>query len=162
MNLRRNAIRAGIVCGLLGLSACHIALISDYDDAFDQQLISSQKDIAGFFQKMADNVSTTNNRKTAETYAQDTDAITKIHTDLSAMRVRAAAHPKNEATTSNVDHLAHTFAEFEAEYKASATTGPLDVAHINTELTIINADFTVMMAEELLKKQGSTTTGASK
>jgi hypothetical protein len=161
MNLRRNVVGAAIACGLVGLSACHMALVSDYDDAFDQQLISTQKDIDGFFQKMADNVSASDNRKTAETYAQDTDAMTKIHTDLSAMRVRAAAHPKNEATTSNVDHLTRSFNEFEAEYKASAA--PLNIAHINEEQTIINADFTVMMAEELLKKQVTTiTTGTSK
>ena len=48
-------VRAIAVVVLIGLTACHINLISDYDDTFDQQATSTQKDIDALMQKIIDN-----------------------------------------------------------------------------------------------------------
>jgi hypothetical protein len=155
--MRRFGLAVGLSL-LSAISACHIALVSDYDDTFDQELTATQKDMAALFDKIITNVSAQNSRVTAEIYSEDSAAISKVHTDISGLTVRAAAHTGEPEDLSNVKKFAHSFADFENEY---AKPPALDIVHAQDEEQILNDELTVMMKQELLKKQGKSTNGGS-
>jgi hypothetical protein len=142
---------------VLALAACQVVLVSDYDEMFDQELTSTQKDVAALLTKIGSKPNPANPLQTGETYAADADAYQKIGIDLSALAVRAAAHRNNAETVDSVQRLTRTFSAFEAEHKASLANpaAPLpSIQHVKDELNIINGDFKILMAQELLKKSG--------
>jgi hypothetical protein len=139
------------------LAACQVVLVSDYDEMFDQELTSTQKDVGALLTKIGSKTNPANPLQTGETYAANADAYQKVDTDLSALAVRAAAHRNNAEAVDSVQRLTRTFAAFESEHKASAAdpAAPLpSIQHVKNELNIMNGDFKILMAQELLKKSG--------
>ena len=151
---RRNPTRlkATLLIVALNLAACHVTLISDYDDTFDQEATAAQKDVDALFQKAINNPNPRQPDLTAETYASDKDAYAKINNELDALLVRAQAHQNNAATIDSVDRIIHSFSVVETEHK---TAPALHIKAIRNELKIMNDQFTALIAEELLKKQGN-------
>jgi hypothetical protein len=133
------------------LSACHIMLISDYDETFDQEATNAQKDVDALMQKIINNPSTTQSEFTAESFASDKDAYAKIDNELDAMLVRAQAHQHNEGTIGSVQKVAHSFSLIESEHKTKTS---VHIQQVRDELMLMNHEFTALIAEELLKKQG--------
>lgn len=145
-----SALRIFLVCSTLGIAACHVTLISEYDDVFDQEVTSTQKDVDALFQKIMANPSTAQPDMSAETYAADKDSYAKIHTELDGLLVRAQAHQHNEGTISSVSKIIHSFSLVENDHKNRSS---IRIEAARGELTIMNQEFTALMREELLKKQ---------
>jgi len=144
--------RAFLVVAPLILSACHITLISNYDEVFDQEATSAQKDVDSLFQKIIDNPDRLRPEFTAETYAADKDSYAKIRTELDALSVRAQAHQYNENTVASVGKIAHSFSVVEEEHKNKPA---LHIEAARGELNLMNQEFVALIKEELLKKQSA-------
>jgi hypothetical protein len=144
------AVRVFLVCSILGTTACHVTLISEYDDVFDQEATSTQKDVDALFQKIINNPDNTRPGISLETYASNKDSYTKIHTELDALFVRASAHQHNEGTLDSVSKITHSFSLVESGHRDRPA---INIEAARGELTIMNQEFTALMREELLKKQ---------
>lgn len=136
----------------LGISACHIMLLSDYDDVFDQEATNTQKDVDALFQKIIDNPDKARPEFTAETYTADRDAYAKIRTELDALSVRAQAHQHNENTIASVGKITNSFAVVEEEHKNKPS---LHIEAARGELRLMNQEFVALIKEELSKKQSA-------
>jgi len=158
--MRRLICVSAAVFAIVALSACHIMLISDYDDAFDQDLISTQKDVDSLFDKLVNNVSANDTSVTSQTYADNSDAMAKVRTDIDGLIVRAKAHTNNSDSVDGASHLQHSFSEFDAEFKSTKVS--LHVEHLATVHGIVDDEISLLMRMELLKKSGGNSTqGAS-
>jgi len=146
------AFRAFLVISPFILSACHITLVSDYDEVFDQEATSAQKDVDALFQKIMDNPDKARPEFTAETYAADKDSYAKIRTELDALSVRAQAHQHNENAIASVGKIAHSFSVVEEEHKNKLA---LHIEAARGELNLMNQEFVALIKEELLKKQSA-------
>jgi hypothetical protein len=140
-----------VTAGLLGISACHISLLSDYDDVFDREATNTQKEVDALYQKIIGNPNAQHPDITAETYASDRESYTNIRAELDGLRVRAQAHDHNENTVKSVDAIAHSFSVVEDEHKRNAE---LHIEAAKGELAMLNQQFTALIRQELLKKQG--------
>jgi hypothetical protein len=143
---------AFLVALSLVVTACHIMLLSDYDDVFDQEATNTQKDVDALFQKIIDNPDKTRPEFTAETYAADKDSYAKIRTELDALSVRAQAHQHNENTIASVGKITNSFAVVEEEHKNKPS---LHIEAARGELKFMNQEFVALIKEELLKKQSA-------
>jgi hypothetical protein len=133
------------------LTACHITLITDYDETFDQEATQAQKDVDALLQKIINNPNKQQPAMTADAYAMDKDAYAKIDNELQALLVRARAHQNNSGTIDSVQKVIHSFSLIENEHK---TKPSLRIAQVEEQKTIMNDEFTALIAEEILKKQG--------
>ena len=127
------------------LCAC-VTFVSSYDDIFDQQATSTQKEIDSFFQKLSED-----NGKPAGTYESNISGYGKIEVDLNSLLVRASAHDKNEQTIDQIKHVQATFEGAKALHKSQ---GHLSLPFDSIERKTINEEFTAMEKLELLKKRG--------
>ena len=141
-----------IATALFGASACHTALLSDYDDVFDQEASNTQKDVDGLFRKIIGNPDKSNPSVSAETYAGNKDAYARIETELDALEVRAQAHDHNDGTIDSVRKIQASFSDVEEAYK---TKPSINIADANIKLTIMKQQFAALIKEEILKKQGN-------
>jgi hypothetical protein len=145
-------VKETLLAVALSLCGCHITLISDYDDTFDQEATTAQKDVDALLQKIINNPQPRQPNFTAETYSADKDAYAKIDNELDALLVRAQAHQSNTGTIDSVNRIMHSFSLIEAEHK---TKTAIHIEAVRNELTLMNHEFTALIAQELLKKQGS-------
>jgi hypothetical protein len=142
-------VRVIVAIGML--TACHVTLVTDYDETFDQEATQAQKDVDALLQKIVGNPSKQQPAVTADSYAMDKDAYTKINNELQALLVRAQAHQNNSGTIDSVKKIMHSFSLIESEHKTSSA---LRIAQVDDQRMIMNDEFTVLIAEEILKKQG--------
>jgi hypothetical protein len=141
-----SGLNVAIVCCALSLGGCQITLVTAYDDTFDQEVTSTQKDVDALMSKIADDPT--------QPYASFKDDYAKVKTDLDAMAVRAASHTENTETVASVGKLQHTFSEFQTEHSQANAAAPMNKAHATDELAIMNTEFKILMAQELAKKSG--------
>jgi hypothetical protein len=145
-----SALRIFLVCSTLGIAACHVTLISEYDDVFDQEVTNTQKEVDALFQKIINNPDNARPGISLETYASNKDSYAKIHTELDALFVRASAHQHNEGSLDSVNKITHSFSLAEGGHKDRPS---INIEAARGELMIMNQEFTALMREELLKKQ---------
>ncbi len=142
---------------ILSMTGCTVTLLSDYDETFDQQATTAQKDVDALLGKIAGNVSAKNSTRTRELYADDKDAYAKIHSDFSAMKVRAAAHANNAETIDQVAKITDAFKKVEAEQaNADPKADGIHIAQVEILQNEMNAAFTILIRTELLKRSGKT------
>jgi len=141
-----------LVIAALGISGCHVSFLAEYDDVFDQEATNAQKDVDALFRKFINNPDKANPAASTETYAANKDAYARINTELDALEVRAEAHDHNEGTMDSVRKIQASFAEAEDAYKAKSS---ISIADAKIKLTIMKQEFTALIKEELLKKQGN-------
>jgi hypothetical protein len=93
--LRRSEVTAGAIyasCGVLFLAAC--TLIAPYDDQFNTELVSFEKDAGSF-------LPTLNNPTNSKTQ----EGFDKLNADIAALQTRAKAYDQNERTITEVKLL---------------------------------------------------------
>jgi hypothetical protein len=148
-------LRAAAILSIVAMTGCTVTLVSDYDDTFDQQATTAQKDVDALLTKIAGNVSANDPTRTGEQYAADKDAYAKIHGDIDAMKVRAAAHSNNAATIDQVARIEDAFNTVEAEQAHADPKGGIHIAQAEILKNEMNAAFTILIRTELLKKSGT-------
>jgi hypothetical protein len=150
---RRRSQRAPIVLSvlaLLGLSACHTVLVSDYDPTFDQEITATYQDIDTLLTEIVSQTSASDPTVSAIPYSRVAGNYAHIEAELDAMQVRADAHSLNGPTSASVAKIRDSFDALQKDHQSGAA---LHVAHVRNELNILTHDFQVLMAAEIAKKR---------
>jgi hypothetical protein len=147
-------MRASILSGLgvalvcCALGGCQISLVAGYDDTFDQEITTAQKDVDTLMSNIAANPT--------QPYSSFQAGYATVETDMDAMSVRAASLSNNTDTIASLNKLEHTFSEFQTEHSQASAAAPMNKAHATDELAIMNTEFEILMRQELAKKSGQT------
>ena len=130
---------------LLSLSGCAgFRLISEYDRETDVAVTAFHRKMEGFLVSLERNIG----NKKAE-YKNNTEFYDGINVDLSAIRVRAAAIPKNEITVRQIDMLIENVERLEGIHKHGLNREDLSLLR-----TAFNKCCTAILKLELAKKRG--------
>jgi len=130
---------------ILALTRCAgIQLISEYDKEIDIAVTAFQKKITKFLISLEKNIG-----KEKPEYRNNTEFYDEIKIDLSAIKVRAAAIPKNEITIKQINLLIENVSNLEKLHKLGIT--PVDIPPLKTAF---NTSCTAILKLELAKKRG--------
>jgi hypothetical protein len=139
---------AGFTCLLLviGIAGCvTVRLVADYDPQIDQSVTELQRKCEVFLTSLE--------RSAGHTEAQY-DANEKFYDeariDLSAIRVRAAAIPKNDLTLHQLDLLQDSLEKMEQLHKMGLAREQIEPLR-----SAFNSSFTAILKLELAKKRGT-------
>ena len=127
------------------ISGCTIKLIASYDETIDKNVTALHKKVEQFFVK----AESTPNPPVCN-YENHKNFYDEAKVDISAIKVRAAAIPKNEITTKQISLLTSSLRDLEDLHKLSC----LSKAQIETLRTAFNTSFTAILKLELAKKRG--------
>lgn len=146
--LRRRRSTAPVLVTLLlaiGISGCTVKLVADYDEVTDQSVTALQMHVESFLVGLERKFGTPE-----AAYELHTGFYDQTKVQLSALRVRAAARPKNEVTVQQLDLLASSLNSLEQLHEL----GFEDVAEIQPLRNAFRTSFTSILALELAKKRG--------
>src|SRR5262249_55198141 len=135
----------GAVTGIFAiavLGACQITFVTPYDETFDQEITSTQKDVDALMSKISDNP--------AAPYSSFSADYAKVKNDLDALAVRANSHTNNTDTVASVGEIQSTFSAFQNRHSSNH----VDKAFVDAELKNMNLQFQILMGQELAKKSG--------
>ena len=131
----------------VGLVGCgHLKLIADYDEQVDKQATALQKEIEVFMVGLERKLS--NPDPQDDRYEAHTDFYDNVRVELSALKVRAAALPKNELTTSAVGRIEENIQLLEQAHMKG-----LKKEEIEPIRGAINLQFTSILKLELAKSR---------
>jgi hypothetical protein len=145
--LRDRTLLKGLVClGLaLVLAGCtSVRLIAPYDEQTDKAVTELQRKVETFLIGLERNAG-----KPAGAYEANVKFYDEARVDLSSIRVRAAAIPKNDITLQQIDLLAENLRLLENLHKQGIPAG--QVAPLRSAF---NAGFTAILKLEIAKKRG--------
>ncbi|MFQ5656342.1 MAG: hypothetical protein ACE5G5_02280 [Candidatus Methylomirabilales bacterium] len=132
----------------VAIGGCQVRLISDYDAVIDRSATELQKKVETFLVKMEGAAGTS-----AGEYANNKAFYDETVVALSAMRVRAAAMPKNELTVESIDLIKENIENLRKLHKRRGERG-LSKTVIDPVRTAMNTQFTAILKLELAKKRG--------
>ena len=152
MTSQRRRLKGNIIASriitlilILALTGCaSIQLISEYDKEIDIAVTAFQKKMTRFLISLERNIG-----KEKSEYGNNTEFYDEIRVDLSAIRVRAAAIPKNEITIKQINLLIENVSNLERLHKLGITT--VDIPPLRTAF---NTSCTAILKLELAKKRG--------
>jgi hypothetical protein len=101
----------GVALLLLSLAACHVRLVSDYDDQLVKDATAVQTDADTLLEAELNPPS-----GTETSYAANRAAYNKIAVDLDSLRTQAMSHPNNDLTIAQVGALAKTIEGLQQEH----------------------------------------------
>jgi hypothetical protein len=132
---------------LLSVAACHVQLVSDYDDQMVKDATAVQTDVDTLLQTEL------NPPKGTDTgYEASKPAYNKIAVDLDSLRTQAMSHPNNGPTIAQVDTLAKDIADLQALHMKDNTLGR---AFIQQEQSDIATHVSLIVRTENDKKAGN-------
>ncbi len=143
------ARRLGLACLSLMLAAvlsgCTIALISDYDEATDKSVTALQRKVEEHLVRLEATAG-----KPGCEHAKYEKYYEEAKVDVSAIRTRTAAIPKNDITTKQVSELSESLQSLEDLHKLAC----ISKAQIPALRTPLNSIFTAILKLEIAKKRG--------
>jgi hypothetical protein len=131
--------------GIALLGGCTVKLISDYDEQTDKALTALQRKMETFFVDLEDKIGT----EEAD-YRYYEDFYDEVKVDISAIRLRASALPKNEITLKQVTLLEENIQLLEEVHKE----GIVAVEVIQPIRDDFNTALSNILRLELAKKRG--------
>ena len=144
------------LCALLAVSGCAVKLIASYDEATDRGVSALQRKVETFLVELE-----SKDGSPECSYENNKSFYSESKVDLSVIRVRAEAIPKNEITISQISLLAGSLDNLEAlhQYKdkksdAGGTLSCISKDEIAPIRTVFNSSFTAILKLELAKKRG--------
>lgn len=141
--------RLGLMCSVLLLSAvlsgCAISFISDYDEVTDKTVTALQRKVEEHLVRLE-----TAAGKPGCEHAKYEKFYEEAKVDVSAIRTRTAAIPKNDITTKQTDLLGDSLQSLEDLHKLAC----ISKAQIPTLRTPFNSIFTAILKLEIAKKRG--------
>ena len=138
------AILLSLAVGL-ALSGCAIRLIADYDEHVDKATTEIQRKVESFLIKLERSVGTP-----AADYSQHVALYDDVRVDLSALKVRASAIPKNSITVEQIDLVSDSWSKLEQLHKIGFKTRE-EIAPLRRNF---NQAFTQILKLELAKRRG--------
>lgn len=141
--------RLGFTCLSLILAAlisgCTIALVSDYDEVTDKAVTALQRKVEEHLVRLEAAAG-----KPGCEHAKYEKFYEEAKVDVSAIRTRTAAIPKNDITTKQTDLLADSLQSLEDLHKLAC----ISKAQIPTLRAPLNSTFTAILKLEIAKKRG--------
>jgi hypothetical protein len=139
--------RLASACLLLSVAACHVQLVSDYDDQMVKDATAVQTDVDTLLQTELNPP-----RETDTSYEASKPAYNKIAVNLDSLRMQAMSHPNNGPTIEQVDALAKDVADLQALYMKDNTLGRI---FIQQEQNDIATHVSLIVRTENDKKAGN-------
>lgn len=132
---------------LLSLAACHVRLVSDYDDQLVKAATTVQTDADTLLQTQLDPP-----KGTDTSYEATKPAYNKIAVDLNSLRTCATSHPNNGPTIAQVNTLANTIQDLQSLHMKNK---PLSPTFIMQEQDDIRTQVSKIIRTENDKKAGN-------
>lgn len=142
--LRRALQLTALAATLAGLG-CQIKLVADYDEITDRSVTALQREFELFFIDVERNLYTPE-----AAYENYTGFYDEVRAELSVIRVRAAARPKNEITVEQLDLVAQNVELLEELHKL----GFEDPEELEPLRAAFQQSFQAILTLELAKKRG--------
>jgi hypothetical protein len=139
--------RLASACLLLSVAACHVQLVSDYDDQMVKDATAVQTDVDTLLQTELNPP-----RETDTSYEASKPAYNKIAVNLDSLRMQAMSHPNNGPTIEQVDALAKDVADLQALHMKDNTLGRI---FIQQEQNDIATHVSLIVRTENDKKAGN-------
>lgn len=133
----------------LGLAGCSVQFVGRYDEQTVQSVTDLLRKIEGRLIKL-ERVLESPDAAEQGKYSNYVDFYDEIKTDLSLIRARAQAIPKNELTVKQIDLLADEINKFEDAHQR----GILNPAVVRIARKNISQTIEAIMAAEFAKKRG--------
>lgn len=130
---------------VIALAGCTIRLISDYDENTDKGVSEFQKSMETFLVRIE-----TQERPAGPLSDAEKDFFQKAKVDLSALRVRASAIPKNEITVRMIANLTSSVEALEQLVPLGITKDQVTPIH-----SAFNTSVGAIIKLELEKKRGA-------
>ena len=127
------------------LSGCAIALISDYDEVTDKTVTALQRKTEEHLVRLE----TTTGKPECE-HPKFEKFYAEAKVDVSAIRTRTAAIPKNDISTKQIDQLGESLQSLEDLHRLKC----ISKAQIPALRTPLNSIFTAILKLEIAKKRG--------
>lgn len=141
-------VRLTCLLVMLAFGGCtSIRLIADYDEQIDKSVTDFQRKVETFLTGLERNADQPESKYDANVKFYD-----EARVDLSAIRVRAAALPKNEITLKQIDLLTDSLGKLEELQRLGIRR-----EHIAPLRSAFNSTCTAILKLELAKKRGEGT-----
>lgn len=141
----RRALLFTVMAAALGGLGCQIKLVADYDEVTDRSVTALQREFERFFIDVERNLYTPD--ADHENYVGFYD---EVRAELSVIRVRAAARPKNEITVEQLDLVVQNVDNLEELHKLGFDS-PEELEPLRTAF---QQSFQAILTLELAKKRG--------
>lgn len=144
----RSTRRAGLplILFVLALAGCSVRLISSYDEITDRSATELQKKVDYFVRSME-----TASGTPAGAYASNAKFYDEAKSDVSALRIRATAIPRNQITLQQIDLLDRNLELLRQLHQRGDS---LRAAVAKPALDAMNTTFAAIIKLELEKKRG--------
>ena len=137
-------VNFALILILVAFSGCtSIKLIADYDEQTDKSITAFQKKIEMHLTKLERNIG-----KDEAKYENHLDFYDEAKVDLSAVRVRAAALPKNAITLQQINLLIDSLNKLEKIHKKGIAQNDIVLSR-----EVFNTSTTAILKLELAKKR---------
>jgi hypothetical protein len=130
---------------LLILSGCTIKLVADYDEQTDRSVTELQRKLETFFVKLERQIGTPD-----ADYVNYQTFYDGVKVDISAIKLRVSAIPKNQITLKQIELLEDNLATLEQLHQAGIT----DIQVVKVVRDDFNTALTSILSLELAKKRG--------
>ncbi len=137
-------IRAGLLATILGLGACHVQLVGDYDPAVADGAAAVAGDLNTVIESERDPV-----KPGDSSYAANQPAYNRINAELQTLLVRAEAHDKNQYVVNQIRKLIETVRALEQIHRQE---GRLPAAYLDAKQQDIEAEIAAIIRTENAKK----------
>ncbi|MBV9829059.1 MAG: hypothetical protein JO001_25845 [Alphaproteobacteria bacterium] len=131
---------------LLVVSACHIKLVSDYDDNFVQAAVSTEKEISTLLQNLRNPPIGTD-----ITYKGNIANYNKVDVDMNHLAVLSSSHENNAASIAQVNKVIEIVHGLETLHRDNTTLSP---AFVTQKQQDIDLAFAIVIRTENDKKAG--------
>ncbi|UCC84278.1 MAG: hypothetical protein JSW46_04940 [Gemmatimonadota bacterium] len=141
----RRALQLTVVAVTLAGLGCQIKLVADYDEITDRSVTALQREFELFFIDVERNLYTPD-----AVYDNYIGFYDEVRAELSVIRVRAAARPKNEITVEQLDLVAQNVDNLEELHKLGFES-PEELEPLRAAF---QQSFQAILTLELAKKRG--------
>jgi hypothetical protein len=141
----RRALQLTVLAATLAGLGCQIKLVADYDEITDRSITALQREFELFFIDVERNLHTPD--AVHDNYIGFYD---EVRAELSVIRVRAAARPKNEITVEQLDLVAQNVDNLEELHKLGFDS-PEELEPLRAAF---QQSFQAILTLELAKKRG--------
>ena len=141
----RRALQLIVLATALAGLGCQIKLVADYDEITDRSVTALQREFERFFIDVERNL-----YMPEADHANYIEFYDEVRAELSVIRVRAAARPKNEITVEQLDLVAQNVDNLEELHKLGFDS-PEELEPIRTAF---RQSFQAILTLELAKKRG--------
>ncbi len=145
------AVRTFVLCLLLASSGCTVKLIANYDESTDRAVTTLQRKLATFFVDVESKLGTPD-----EAHENYIDTYKELRVDISAIKLRVSALPKNKITEDQIEALENNMTLLETLHQTGFAIGNIEAKKqvlMDTQKSF-DTSLAAILRLELAKKRG--------